>query len=292
MLNLFRWCFPYTRYDPLSLSLERVVREHGVPLSVCGGGALRSATLAQREELLDRAVAVLGTDFADQVGRQVALLDNHPVVLALRSATSLPDLLARWVRFEERSVPGNRFEGRFVEPTVLRVERRRADGSQPPLVEDALCLATAAGFVEAFGMTQVRYGFETVAGQRVWTLQWGPERQTLERPEEGPWGIGEDDAKEAFSAILPTPNTSLDKTARALGVSARTLQRRLDVVGTSFNELVRVARLTRAARGLLHEPTSITEVALVSGFSDSAHLSREFRSLIGVQPLAFRRAFR
>ncbi len=55
------------------------------------------------------------------------------------------------------------------------------------MVEDALCLAAAAGFVEAFGMRDVRYGFETVARQRVWTLQWSAERQAVELPEEAPW---------------------------------------------------------------------------------------------------------
>ncbi len=187
MLSVFRWFFPHTQYDPLSLSLERVVRERGLSVPGCKGRKVRCATLAQREELLERAVEVLGTSFADQVGRQVALLDTHPVVHALRSSTSLADLLERWIRFEARSLPESRFEGRFVEPTVLRVERRRVDGSQPPLVEDALCLAAAAGFVEAFGMRDVRYGFETVARQRVWTLQWSAERQAVELPEEAPW---------------------------------------------------------------------------------------------------------
>ncbi|HJQ31292.1 MAG TPA: AraC family transcriptional regulator [Pyrinomonadaceae bacterium] len=54
-------------------------------------------------------------------------------------------------------------------------------------------------------------------------------------------------------------------------------------VGIPVSRYVLWAR-TRAALNLMTSGRSLTEVALEAGFSDSAHLSRTFRSMIGIAP--------
>jgi transcriptional regulator GlxA family with amidase domain len=75
-------------------------------------------------------------------------------------------------------------------------------------------------------------------------------------------------------------------------VSPRTLQRRLHEAGTATRLLTRTVRLVRAGDSLVSGPdrASLTTVAQACGFADSAHFSREFRALIGVQPGQFARA--
>ena len=57
--------------------------------------------------------------------------------------------------------------------------------------------------------------------------------------------------------------------------------------------LVRSARVARVGDTLVREAAaraSLTTVALACGFADSAHLSREFRRLVGMPPSHFARA--
>jgi AraC-like DNA-binding protein len=80
----------------------------------------------------------------------------------------------------------------------------------------------------------------------------------------------------------------LDVAARRLGVSARTLQRRLHAEGTTFQDELRAARV-RAARSLMRgTEASLTEIAMEAGFASAAHLSVEFRKAVGESPSAWR----
>lgn len=80
---------------------------------------------------------------------------------------------------------------------------------------------------------------------------------------------------------------SLENAASELGMSGRTLRRKLAEDGTTYqHELDQVReKLTREyfARG----GTSITEVALLLGFADSSAFAKAFRRWTGMSPTAF-----
>ncbi|MEZ5979835.1 MAG: helix-turn-helix transcriptional regulator [Planctomycetota bacterium] len=76
--------------------------------------------------------------------------------------------------------------------------------------------------------------------------------------------------------------------ARELGTSARSLQRALAAEGLRYVEVVDRVRNDEAARLLDDSQLSITEIGLVTGFSDSAHFSRSFRRRFGTTPSAYR----
>ena len=81
----------------------------------------------------------------------------------------------------------------------------------------------------------------------------------------------------------------IERVARRLDVSARTLQRRLREGGTSYTKLVDEVRF-KCARRLLGAPrTSITDVAAAVGYADPSSFSRSFARWSGMQPKAYRR---
>ncbi|MEM7734724.1 MAG: DUF6597 domain-containing transcriptional factor [Deinococcota bacterium] len=83
-------------------------------------------------------------------------------------------------------------------------------------------------------------------------------------------------------------HTNLDAVARDLGLSRRTLNRRMNAqVGFSAKFYARVLRF-HTALNLLRTPISLAEVALEAGFYDQAHLNHDVLQLSGQSPGAFR----
>jgi AraC-like DNA-binding protein len=82
---------------------------------------------------------------------------------------------------------------------------------------------------------------------------------------------------------------TLETVARTLAVSARTLQRRLDEEGTTFNAVLEGVREARARRLLRDEERPLADVAEDLGFADLATFSRAFKRWTGRPPGMFRR---
>ena len=80
--------------------------------------------------------------------------------------------------------------------------------------------------------------------------------------------------------------------ARALGLSERTLQRRLEERGQKFGELRDEARFALARAHLEDSAISLAETAWLLGFSDQSAFTRAFRRWSGLTPGAFRRRLR
>lgn len=76
--------------------------------------------------------------------------------------------------------------------------------------------------------------------------------------------------------------------AKTLGLSERTLRRRLDDEGTSFRERLDHVRRSRALELLAHE--DVAPVARNLGFVDARSFQRAFRRWTGMTPLEYKRA--
>jgi AraC-like DNA-binding protein len=83
---------------------------------------------------------------------------------------------------------------------------------------------------------------------------------------------------------------SLEAVARRLGMSPRTLQRRLRDEETSHHEVLEQVRRAVATRMLAGSDTGIAEVACAVGFSEPAAFHRAFKRWTGRTPSEFRRA--
>ncbi|MEQ9317346.1 MAG: AraC family transcriptional regulator [Henriciella sp.] len=84
----------------------------------------------------------------------------------------------------------------------------------------------------------------------------------------------------------------LSEVASNLGLSARTLQRRLAEHGATYQNLVKQARL-ELAQSLMNETRySLAEIAFLTGFSEQSAFSRAFKRWVGKTPGAFRNEVR
>jgi AraC-like DNA-binding protein len=76
--------------------------------------------------------------------------------------------------------------------------------------------------------------------------------------------------------------------ARTLSTSARSLQRRLAAAGTSYQQLLDLARKEAAERHLTESLLSIGEIAYLLGYSEPAAFNRAFKRWHKDTPQAFR----
>jgi len=83
---------------------------------------------------------------------------------------------------------------------------------------------------------------------------------------------------------------SIEQVARELGLSARTLHRRLSDEATSFQRVLDGVRRDAAVRGLLERERQLKTIATEVGFSDMRSFRRAFKRWTGASPLQFRLA--
>lgn len=84
-------------------------------------------------------------------------------------------------------------------------------------------------------------------------------------------------------------DASLEVVAERIGMSARTLQRKLRALGTSHQELLDEMRRDLAMRYLREPGMAVCEVAYLLGFSESSAFHRAFKRWTGATPNEFRR---
>lgn len=85
----------------------------------------------------------------------------------------------------------------------------------------------------------------------------------------------------------------IEDVAQTCGVSTRTLHTLLTTeVGLGPKQVARIARIRRAIELIRAGAGPLSSISLGSAFSDQAHLSREFRQLLGLTPRALARQLR
>lgn len=89
--------------------------------------------------------------------------------------------------------------------------------------------------------------------------------------------------RETVRGALAGGGFSLAETARAIGVSPRTMQRRLQEEGTSFADVVEALR-REMATAYLDRGVPVAEVASLLGYADSTAFHHAFRRWTGTSP--------
>lgn len=106
-----------------------------------------------------------------------------------------------------------------------------------------------------------------------------------------PAGIGRqvrDAVLDGLSEGVPT----LAQTAGRIGMSSRTLQRRLAADDHAYQDLVTEARRALAEQLLSRTDYALAEIAFLTGFSDQSTFSRAFKRWNGTTPAGYRREAR
>ncbi|WP_454674971.1 helix-turn-helix domain-containing protein [Achromobacter pestifer] len=123
---------------------------------------------------------------------------------------------------------------------------------------------------------------------------------------DSPLGTLKDDARKITTALQSTIDTAglliarisdqesakLNSIAREIGMSPRTLQRRLKRSGVDFEALHDETRRSEALRLIELRKYSATEIAYMVGYSDPAHFTRAFKRWTGLVPSRFRALLR
>jgi len=91
-------------------------------------------------------------------------------------------------------------------------------------------------------------------------------------------------------AMPPSRIPEISTAARDLGMSERSLRRRLAADGTSYRDVVRSALEASAGRMLRNPTQSIKDTAVALGFADAAAFHRAFKRWTGMTPGEYRRA--
>lgn len=90
----------------------------------------------------------------------------------------------------------------------------------------------------------------------------------------------------------PGARANMETVARSLGMSVRSLRRRMDAEGKTFNEVVNDAQAIVAKNLLGNTQQTIQEIAYELGFADASSFHRAFKRWTGTTPLSYRAALR
>ena len=131
-----------------------------------------------------------------------------------------------------------------------------------------------------------------------WRLTWAahqavrPAPRPVDPPERTANGRALDGAlaRRVFQRIAgdPTARPTVKACAADIGLSSRSLQRRLAGENHRYQDIVALARLHTAAELLAHTDTPASMVGLLAGYTDQPHFNREFRKGMTMTPMAYR----
>lgn len=92
----------------------------------------------------------------------------------------------------------------------------------------------------------------------------------------------------ALTARLPDGQARLAPVAAELGLSARTLQRKLADAGSSFQQVLDAVRFALAQDYLRRRELGLADIAFLLGFQDQSAFTHAFREWSGINPGAWR----
>jgi AraC-like DNA-binding protein len=93
--------------------------------------------------------------------------------------------------------------------------------------------------------------------------------------------------RQTIDNLMMCQSPTLEVTARIHGLHKRTLERRLDRWGTTFEVLLDQFRRERGLKFVQQGSRTITDIAFLLGYSDPSHFIRAFRRWSGMTPKDF-----
>jgi len=96
------------------------------------------------------------------------------------------------------------------------------------------------------------------------------------------------DVESLIRDALPSGIPSISQTGQYMGMSSRTLTRRLSESGITFRDLVRQTQEKISKDLLLNSSCTVSEIAFQTGFSEQSAFSRAFKRWTGQSPLEYR----
>ena len=263
----------------------------------------RAAHLAsEKGALLEHAFEVGGARPLVAVGRQLARVQDMPVLQVLLNS-SKPSLVAeKWSRLEEYHHSSHRTHIECTDEYTWTCARFSTTGIAPSTPFNCLIFGLQTGLLRLFncnnviGLTEdlTDTGLEDVheiirpANLNRWQISWGT------RPPQ----LNEDTFRDSDSPLLKRLRHllgedlarvwRLETVSRALAQSPRSLQRHLSTSGHTFSSVLRATRTAQASRLLRQTGWALADIGYACGYADQAHFQRDFRRAVNMTPKAFR----
>ncbi len=311
----------------IGLTPAAVLSHARVPVTVYDGKK-NHVTTAQFFALW-RAVGELTADSAAglKIATQIDVGDRPPSTMAAFHSRDYRDALARLARFKQLCLPEEvqikiSKDECMIEPAWLHAQEET-----PPLLTDAVFAsfvelgrrgtghpvnpkrvelkrkAKATGDHEAYFKCPVKFGarrnllvlhaadldrpFVTYNAELLEMLD--PQLAKAVEDRHAQRSISER-VKWILKRLLAGARPDVSVVARELGLSDRTLQRRIDGDGTTFRKLLLEARQELAREYLNRAEIDIAEVAYLLGYEDANSFYRAFRTWEGTTPAQLRAA--
>ena len=251
------------------------------------------------------------------LGRGVRDFAMEPAHLALTAGRDAGSLFVRWQRLERYIHSRHRIRIVEIAECSANIVHIHRDNGPPPLpVEDLLVCGVLCALMEALGLKEVKAqaaGAEVYPNpkpQRInalvgkgqsasWRFEW-KSPQTFTSPV---------DLSVSWAQVAPHLWSELAHTAGGLvardlpellplgiasgqlELSSRSVQRALAYEGLTYRGLVSEVRFRLAGWYLIKTTIPIAEVGFICGYSDQAHLTREFSRRVGLAPGKYRGNF-
>lgn len=94
--------------------------------------------------------------------------------------------------------------------------------------------------------------------------------------------------KLTLPSYLDQGGLAIVQAAEMVGLSVRSLQRKLSLAGLTYSGLLEQIRINNAIKLLSETENKIIDVSFSSGYADPAHFARAFRRISGLTPREFR----
>ncbi len=272
------------------------------------------ASLASKTALAERVLERHGAAALLRVGQSVPRMAFDPIGAALLAARDGPDLIDRWTRLERYVHNRHPIEVREITTTSALLAHFGNPADPPSPAIDLVLAGVFTGLLAAIGCGQVCLRMGLVEIEVIANGQVIAERPPLPSPT-GIWRLNWEAGAKAMAKPIPPlieqQGQPLARTSRQvisiveedlfaiptvaslaarLGLSARTLQRRLSEDDLSIQTIRRAAQIRKASRMLIEGRASLSAIGFACGFSDAAHFTRAYARATGMSPKAFRQA--
>jgi AraC-like DNA-binding protein len=263
--------------------------------------------LGDKRALLEGLLQAHGAHVVLRLGEGAIDAREEPVSVALGLARDPHDLIGRWKRLERFVHSRHRVDVEASTECSLLLRHVSRDPREPPTpAEDLLVFGLLVALLHRIGTPALQ---ACIAGEPMarwqagrwteeplpddvssWALSWRPAAQA---PVAAAHDNEEDTVALAHRLLAADSGRrwTLAALARDMGMSTRSLQRRLAVGGSGFSSLVLSTRLGLSAKLLVETPQPPAEIAYVCGFADQGHFNRLFKRLSALTPGEYRRAF-
>lgn len=268
------------------------------------------ASLLSKEAAAEAVLARHGPLPLLRVGDHVTAFRGDPAGAVLLSARDAPALFARWQRLERYLHTRHPIILRTIGDREALLDHRGNPEDPPSPAIDLVLAGLFRGLLLAIGCGGVRLSIgegdrrlvlagpiagppapalpsDLVTG--VWHFSFDPPppgKPELVVDDVAAGGLVRRLGRLIERDLLHRP--SLAEAAAEIGLSPRTLQRRLAEEGIDWQSLRREAQIRQAARLLREGAAGLDAIGYGCGFADAAHFSRAFRARAGLSPRAYR----